>query len=130
MEAGAGGHVFPDDAWGFEAEGVSDVDGVLGFDDEAEGAEGGEEFGGLGPVEFGIVEVGDEGEFVEAEDLGLWGEGERVVDDVVGAEVEAPIAGGGAGGGGDDGEACGFGEGDEGGADSACAVDDEDGFSC
>ena len=39
LKAGAGGHVFPDDARGFESERITDVDGILGFDDESERAE-------------------------------------------------------------------------------------------
>ncbi len=129
METGTGGHVFPDDARGFQAQGISDVYRILSFHDEAEGAERGEYLGSLRPVLFGIVEVRDEGKFLESDRLGLWCEGLAVIDDVVGSEFAAPIGGFRAGGGGDDRESGGFRHGDECGADSARAVDDEDGLA-
>jgi hypothetical protein len=90
LETGAGGHVFPDDAWGFKTERISDIHGILGFNDQTDCSMWSDEIRGLSPVGFCVVEVGDEGKMLKTEGFDLWPKRLAVGDDVICTELLAP----------------------------------------
>ncbi len=106
--------------------GPPEIEGAGRFNDEDHVALGGDELSHGLPVAIGVVEVGDVVDVGKPQGLDLRREGLTMIDDMVGAQLEAPRAALGAGRGGDDGEARKFGELNSHRADASGTADDQD----